>query len=405
MFNLLRSFLFAFICLTFLFGSDVKADGKKLYQANCSSCHKLDRKMIGPALAGIGDRHSEEWLLKFIRNSQEVIKSGDEYAVNLYNEYNQTVMPAMALNDDEILSILDYIETETAALEAAAAETGGGAGAGAAGGGGGGMSYETMVYIFAGLAVLLLFLLYVLVRVKNVMDRMVWEKENPDEEYPTSNFGKVTKATKIFFTEEFSPTIAVLTFVGLAVVVLAFDWYERGQDLGTQIGYAPEQPVKFSHALHAGQNQIDCQYCHTGVEKGKSAQIPSVNVCMNCHNYVQEGPQYGEEEIAKVVAAYENDEPIEWVRIHNLPDHVYFSHAQHVAAGNLECETCHGDVKEMEVLQQHSTLEMGWCIDCHRETGIDTDNEYYKATYDFAKDHSKVTVSEIGGLECAKCHY
>jgi len=237
-----------------------------------------------------------------------------------------------------------------------------------------------------------------------------------------------------------NPTILVLTVGGVLSLFLVIDLYNRAQDLGLQQGYAPDQPIKFSHKLHAGQYGIDCQYCHTGVEKSKNANIPSANICMNCHTVVQNGPKYGTEEISKIYAAIGYDattgsytgetKPIEWVRIHNLPDHVYFNHKQHVVTGNLDCENCHGNVREMEVVEQVSLLEMGWCINCHRETEVIIDNNYYQEHFhqvfkddytafleknpgkgeevslgDFIKNHKKYTVGDLGGLECQKCHY
>ena len=185
-------------------------------------------------------------------------------------------------------------------------------------------------------------------------------------------------------------------------------------------GYAPEQPIAYSHKLHAGINGIDCNYCHHSARHGKSAAIPSANVCMNCHTYINEGPS-GKAEIQKIydavgfdpekgryIEGYEQ-KPIKWVRIHNLPDLAYFNHSQHVVAGGLECQECHGPIEEMEVVEQHSELTMGWCINCHRETEVKVaDNDYYEEMHaKFKENHPGETfnVEAIGGLECGKCHY
>jgi hypothetical protein len=178
--------------------------------------------------------------------------------------------------------------------------------------------------------------------------------------------------------------------------------------IGIQQGYAPKQPIAFSHKIHAGQYEIDCKYCHVTVARGKSASIPSVNVCMNCHNQIRAGAVTGEGEIAKVVAAWDNKKPIEWVRIHNLPDLAYFNHAQHVTVGGVECQTCHGPIETMDVVRQHSLLTMGWCIDCHRTTNVNSKgNAYYDKLVEYHgnKKGSPMKVEDIGGLECAKCHY
>jgi Cytochrome c7 and related cytochrome c len=184
--------------------------------------------------------------------------------------------------------------------------------------------------------------------------------------------------------------------------------------VGVQQGYAPKQPIAFSHKLHAGAYEIDCNYCHTGAMKGKSATIPSVNICMNCHRAVKtESPL-----IQKLWAAADwqpetlsfgpNQKPIEWVRIHNLPDLAYFNHSQHVSVAGLECQTCHGPIQEMDVVKQYSLLTMGWCIDCHRKTDVNAKgNAYYDKLVELHKAANKepMKVQDNGGLECAKCHY
>ncbi len=184
-----------------------------------------------------------------------------------------------------------------------------------------------------------------------------------------------------------------------------------GIEEGRQQGYAPAQPIKFSHKIHAGDNNIDCMYCHNIAEKSKSAGIPSASVCMNCHILIVEGANSGKFEISKIQDAMKDSDPIEWIKVHNLPDHVFFSHAQHVGAGKLDCAECHGDVENMDVLEQVNDLSMGWCLDCHRTRAVDfTENDYYK---DYEKFHDQITsgeidsitVEDIGGTNCMKCHY
>lgn len=181
--------------------------------------------------------------------------------------------------------------------------------------------------------------------------------------------------------------------------------------LGRSQDYAPDQPIKFSHKVHAGDNKIDCKYCHTTVEYGKSAGIPAMELCMNCHVLVREGTRSGKFEIAKVVEANETKTPVEWVRIHNLPDHVFFSHAQHVGVGKVDCKQCHGPVEEMDIVKQHSDLSMGWCINCHRDTKVDfKDNAYYD---NYMKLHDQIKSGKldtvravnIGANDCMRCHY
>jgi len=181
--------------------------------------------------------------------------------------------------------------------------------------------------------------------------------------------------------------------------------------IGRSQNYSPDQPIKFSHAVHAGQNQTDCIYCHSFAPYSKSAGIPPENVCMNCHLLVRNGTRSGAFEISKIISAFENKKPIEWVKVHNLPDHVFFSHAQHVSAGGLKCQECHGNVQEMNVIVQVKDLSMGWCLDCHRTRKVNfTGNKFYSDYKELAEKIKNgtldsVTVEMIGGRECMKCHY
>ena len=224
--------------------------------------------------------------------------------------------------------------------------------------------------------------------------------------------------------EAWNPTVATLIIAGAVMLFLGAFGYKFGmEEVGVQQGYAPTQPINFSHKIHAGQYEMDCKYCHSTVEKSKSASIPSLNTCMNCHKYVKASEKYNGKtspEIQKIYNAigYDGDnmeyiegyeqKPIEWVRIHNLPDLSYFNHSQHVVVGKVECQTCHGPIQEIDKVYQFSNLQMGWCIDCHRERGIDSENnDYYEEAHKnmLAEGKDYITVAENGGLECSKCHY
>jgi cytochrome c553 len=206
---------------------------------------------------------------------------------------------------------------------------------------------------------------------------------------------------------KFIPVIILLGAFGWQIKMIVTDAIR----LGRQESYAPDQPVKFSHKVHVGENGIDCMYCHTTAEQGKSAGIPATNLCMNCHILIREGTNSGKFEIAKVVEANETGTPIEWTRIHNLPDHVFFSHAVHVGSAKLDCATCHGTVEEMDIMRQHSDLSMGWCINCHRETQVSfEDNGYYDQYIKLHEDLKAgridtITAEDIGANDCMRCHY
>jgi hypothetical protein len=201
---------------------------------------------------------------------------------------------------------------------------------------------------------------------------------------------------------------AILTVAGifitwiLAVNAIAF---------GRSKGFAPAQPIKFSHYVHAGQNKTDCNYCHYTAKISKTAGIPAGSICYNCHFLVRNGTRSGATEIAKIIAHLEQQKPVEWVRIYKLPDFVFFSHEQHVSAGQINCEACHGNVKEMNRLYQVPDLSMGWCIDCHKTRKVNISNGYYKAYYPTYYDSlqagkiDSIRVVGIGGRDCGKCHY
>jgi mono/diheme cytochrome c family protein len=386
-------------------------NGKSLFTNNCTVCHAINDQVVGPALKDVHERRDLPWLQSFIKNSQAVIQSGDDYAVNLYNEYNKTLMPAFDFSDEEVNAILAYIKSESEAPAETTADTTAAAGQVAAEGGGGtgGISSEYLTIILVGLLIVLVLILVVLILIISVLTRFLRQKEGLDDE-DREILNQQVDVKKVVKSRSFLG-ISLFLFMAIAVKLVLDGLYS----IGIQQGYQPKQPIAFSHALHAGQYQIDCQYCHTGVMKAKSANIPSANICMNCHQQIKpESP-----EIQKIYAAIDfdpetqtygnNKKPIEWVRIHNLPDLAYFNHSQHVNVGGLDCETCHGPIQEMEVVYQHSLLTMGWCINCHRETQVNAEgNDYYDKLlelHESAESNEPLRVEDIGGLECSKCHY
>lgn len=453
--NLLQVLLaFFFVQIAFVATAQ---DGKALFKNNCASCHNKNMKadMTGPALGGVQERwDNEEDLYSWIRNSQALIATGHPRANELYNTWNKANMNSFPnLKDEDIVALLKYIDdtykgvgvagttpvdTVTTAPE------------------------ESNSTLYFGILVAVLALLaIVLARIIANLNHMAKVKAGEDA-------GERQTLVQILTDKRL---LAFMTFV--FVVLTGYSTVNNAINLGRQQGYAPTQPIKFSHATHAGENKIDCQYCHDGARRSKHSVIPATNTCMNCHAAIKDGSKYGRAELTKIYASigfdptqgagayiegYENmksddiekiytkwlkegfaediqdgkmtakeaekeaikllgpvmaqaKKPIEWTRIHNLPDHVYFNHSQHVTVGKVDCENCHGKVEEMEVVQQYSPLSMGWCVNCHRETEVQFDNnEYYDAYQHYDEDLKsgkidKVTVEDIGGLECQKCHY
>ncbi|SDR67615.1 Cytochrome c2 [Formosa sp. Hel1_31_208] len=395
------------------------AKGKTLYNTNCAACHQLDRKMTGPALRNVEARLSEEqgldreWLNKWIRNSAGLVKSGDAYANQIYNEYNGVAMTAFPqLSDQDITDILAYTAAEPPKKEEVVVVAGKGS------------SEEgiSSKIILGALAILFALLAIALVLVRQTLNRFAEEKGVTAVEKD-----KGLPIWKAFVQNQFLVLVSVI-FLLLASAYFVYGYLSQ---IGVDQGYEPVQPIHYSHRIHAGENGIDCKYCHSSARVSKHSGIPSLNICMNCHKSIyqvaevtqQEGiEEYGVDynaEIQKLYKAvgWDEDEqqytgetqPVKWVRIHNLPDFAYFNHSQHVSVAGVQCQTCHGPVEEMEVMYQHAPLTMGWCINCHRETNVKVeDNAYYTKIHEqLSKKYGvdKLTAAQMGGLECGKCHY
>lgn len=386
-------------------------DGAKLYKQNCAVCHRLDdKKLTGPGLAGVASRvpqPADQWLMKWIKDNNALRASGDAYANKVFNDNGGAAMTTFgSLSDEEIMAIITYFKNPPkeepkpgapAAGETVSAEPKG----------------VNKTYLLIGISAFLLVLISVLRYVKLSLKNAVQQKN-----------GELAQARPTLLQEwsqwllgnkrRFALIVIVLSLVGMRAC------WNTLFEVGVFTGYKPTQPIAFSHKIHAGDNAINCVYCHNTVEKSKTASIPSVSVCMNCHKGIDKGPVTGTTEIAKIyeaagwnpeTAAYDKPQkPVKWVKVHNLPDFVYFNHSQHVVVGKQDCANCHGDVKTMTVAQQVQPLTMGWCIDCHRKTEVPgmKDNPYYADLHAKLAEKYKgqpITVDKMGGIECAKCHY
>lgn len=404
--------------------------GKQLFNQNCAACHALDRKMTGPALANVETRLAEdegldkEWLYSWIKNSAGVIASGDAYANKIYAEYNQSAMTAFpTLSNEDIDDILAYTAAPAPTPAVATVATGQeGSGSGESGGISNNIILGALALVF-GILVVMLFL------VNRTLQKIA---EANGVEVVKQSAEKRTPIWKAFAQNQFLVLVSVV-FLLLASAYYAYAWMSQ---VGIDQGYAPVQPIHYSHKIHAGDNKIECKYCHSSARVSKHSGIPSLNVCMNCHKSIYqytgnpEGPsaedlangytnEFYTKEIKKLYKAVGWDEenqrytgetqPVQWVRIHNLPDFAYFNHSQHVEVGKIECQTCHGPVEEMEVMYQYSPLTMGWCINCHRETNVQVaDNAYYEKIHaELSKKYGveQLTAAQMGALECGKCHY
>jgi mono/diheme cytochrome c family protein len=412
-------FSLAFVLVTSLsaFSQDA-AKGKEIFNTNCAACHKLDGKATGPALRDVAAKYDKEWLLNWIKNSGELIKSGDAQAVKVFEENNKVPMPAFPqLSDEDIDNILAYTSEQAPAAPAAVP----GAPVVATGDVAADDSGVSNNIILGVLSLVMMMLVVMLFLVNNMLTKITGAKGLEVAQKDRS----IMNIFKAYAKNQFLVLVSAI----LLLLVSAYFAYGWMMQIGVDQGYEPVQPIHYSHRIHAGENGIDCKYCHSAARVGKHSNIPSLNVCMNCHKNISEVAEttateehskaFYDEQIAKLYDAVGWDKslqkytgktkPVKWVRIHNLPDHVYFNHSQHVTVAGVECQTCHGPVEEMEIMKQHAPLTMGWCINCHRETNVKVeDNAYYKKIHEeLSKKYgvSQLTAAQMGGLECGKCHY
>lgn len=385
------------------------AKGEAIFKSKCTACHKIEERVVGPALGPtVASEPDDKWLTKWIQNNQALIAAKDPKALKIYNEYNQASMTVFAdLADADVANVIAYVRDEhkkaqTAAAtptNAVAAEKG---------------PSDIMVFGLIGIIIVALIVILVLGKITKSLERLIASKPELLVQEPAVEAAPVDKyafAKKLLKNKKF------VFFVLLCVSIAGGSWtWVTLWNTNIHQGYQPVQPIKFPHDLHAGAMQIKCQYCHSGAYKSKNASIPSLNFCMNCHKTVKtESP-----EIQKIYAALGYDpktakydstkaRPIQWVRIHNLPDLVYFNHSQHVKVAGLKCQTCHGPVETMKEVYQYSPLTMKWCIQCHKRTEVNyKGNAYYEKlqqVHDLIQKGEKVTEAQMGGIECGKCHY
>ena len=378
-------FFLLFIASSHAFGQTADAEKNFL---QCKACHTIGGgKLVGPDLKGVTDRHSETWLIKFIQNSQAMVKAGDKEAVKVFEENYKIPMPAHKLTDAQVKDILLYIKAggKIAGSEKTAVEKP--------------VAAKKMTTIPE----------------KDIaMDIVKERREGHHNLIITTIIMVILMLLSII---DLSATHLLKAKWVHYVIILSTLWvggeltYVEAANLGRQQNYQPDQPIWFSHKVHAGQNQIDCEYCHFTAETSMHAGIPPAEVCMNCHSQVKKGSRTGTKEINKIYAALKEKKPIQWIKVDNLPDFVYFNHEQHVKVGKLACTECHGNVDQMDQIVQVNDLSMGWCLDCHRTHQVQFSNNKFYAQYKKLHEEiksgkiKKVTVKMIGGEDCQKCHY
>lgn len=357
MFKCLPFFKFVPLLLSFFIASlhAQDFDAKEFFEINCMVCHNAgglhDLDMgypIGPDLSGVTNRRDRDWIIAFIKNPEAVVGQYDP-------DYISEMPPYDFLSHEEIVAIVNYLETFPKVRTLSEEEKPRFAGAGVEKtppSSGGGLKTEGYVLIFGGLALLLL----------------------AGITFKTGNI-RVAQGS-------------LVVFLMLGVGIGAKEIVQFAKYTDYAIGYAPLQPINFSHKVHAGDNEISCMYCHYGVDKGIHGTIPPVNLCLNCHTHVANQSI----EVQKVYEAIEERRSIEWEKVHHFPDHARFNHSVHINSGLVSCTDCHGAVEEMDVVMQVETMGMGFCLECHRQ-------------------HDEAFLPENRGMipgkmfDCASCHH
>ncbi|MDN3551696.1 cytochrome c3 family protein [Mucilaginibacter aquaedulcis] len=408
---------FAFWGLSNAYAQADAAKGEAIFKAKCTACHKIDVQLVGPALGPqLTEETDDKYLIQWIQNNQALIAAKNPKALKIYNQFNQAGMTVFTeLSDGDVGNILAYVRGSWKTMQDEKAKGGpaGGANAAAA------ESGPSSMVIWGLIAVIIIAFIVILVlnRVVATLERLLLKGKGvviEEEAEPAAAEAADKKAELI---KSILKNKKLVFFIILCGTIAMGSWgWVTLWNTNVHTGYQPVQPIKYSHELHAGTMKIDCQYCHSGAYKSKNASIPSLNVCMNCHKVVKtESP-----EIHKIYDALGYDpktqkydstaaKPIQWIRVHNLPDLAYFNHSQHVKVGGIKCQTCHGPVQTMKEVYQYSPLTMKWCIQCHKRTEVNgKGNAYYDsilAAHDKIKKGEKVTAAVLGGIECGKCHY
>jgi cytochrome c551/c552 len=421
------------------------AQGDALFKAKCASCHQPHKNGTGPKLFQVRQKWSDggakdgsiyQWV-----NNWQTAAASDPYAQTV-STWSPTAMSAFPeLKKEEINSILDWVDSQP---EPGAAPVDGSAPADGMTSVEGESEDSSTSWIWIILGVIFITIILAIGGVRRQL-KFVSDENAGNDSNDNLTYAEELKAWAWKYKTYVG--VSALVVVISLIVTLFLGLYS----IGVVEEYQPSQPIAFPHAIHAGTNGIDCKYCHNSVTKSKSAGLPTVNICMNCHKQVNGRTPAQQEQIAKIYdAAGWNPEgagkytgktkPIIWNKVHVLPDHVYFNHSQHVVVGGVDCKQCHGDMTKMvETAKVQTTAElnkvegnipltkptmtMGWCIECHGvkeiSTGAITDTKkdgYYaeihkrllnndKTLYGKYLQDGKVTVSELGGWECAKCHY
>jgi mono/diheme cytochrome c family protein len=429
----------AFAAITFsiaAFSNFASAQGEGLFKAKCATCHMTHKASTGPKLSGVRAKWAaggakEGSIYQWVNNWQTAA-ANDPYAAEVSKVMPSAMSAFPDLKKEDIDAILDWVDAQPVP----------GADGGTTAQNPGNPTTPTPVeeesnsWIWFIMGVIFV----VVIMAVGGVRRQLKIATSDDDEAEKMTYGEELRA----LAWKYRLQVGLVSLVVVISIIVAL--FQSLYSINVMEGYQPSQPIAFPHAQHAGINGIDCKYCHNTVTKSKSASIPSVNVCMNCHKQIDGEGKPWAGQIKKIYAAAGWDKagmkytgktnPIVWNKVHVLPEHVYFNHSQHVVVGGLDCKQCHGDMTQMtetamvqpveelnkiegNIKLSRKTLTMGWCIECHGKKDVaigNGKNAYYdeihrrlkkdpKLYAQYLNNDGKVTVNELGGWECAKCHY
>lgn len=436
MFRSFNKWCFGAIAFLLFAGTfDAQAQGEGLFKSKCATCHQPLKDGTGPKLSQVRAKWAaggakEGSILQWVKNWNAAAAS-DPYAAEVAKTKPTAMNVFPDLTDEQITSIFDWVDAQVEAGPTPPADEGAASAS----------TEEESNFSWAWVIAGIIFVIIILGvgGVRRQLKTAIDEKEG------------VPVREDLSYAEEFrSWAWKNKTYVGIASLILVIALLVLGiqglGEIGVVEAYQPSQPIDFPHSVHAGVNGIDCKYCHNSAAKSKTAGLPTVNVCMNCHKQIngRDGAQAAKIKAVYAAAGWDGNQytgkttPIKWNKVHVLPDHVYFNHSQHVTVGGIDCKQCHGDMKQQKetarvvpvaelnkvpdnIVLSKPTLTMGWCIECHQEKGIaegplEGKGGYYdeihrrlrnndRKLYSKYLEDGKVTVKELGGWECAKCHY
>jgi len=392
--SLIKKTVFIFIIalsqqIAFSYAITSSDSGEVLFRNHCAACHKIGRALIGPDIVSISNRKPVDWLIRFIQNSQSVIKSGDVYAIALFKEYKQVIMPENQLKDTQVILILDYISRQSKSLavneEKMSVQ---------------GFPSNTLIYTVPFyrkiwfLNISITFILLLFIQLFPFFIKII----HPNERKYSFISIKILEIN-YFLTKKVSRSFYILNFTFIVLIALLSFTSKNA----VKTGRMTNQPIEFSHSTHYDTFATSCIFCHTGAVKNDFAGLPDIKNCMKCHNYITEGKKYGKKELNKLTIFSKSGRNIHWATGYRYNDYVHFNHAIHVSSAKIDCLKCHSLTDNMEI--RKPDISMRWCIDCHKQTVINRYGKYYKKVIDSTMLINPLKVSETGGLDCSECHY